>query len=143
MALLGEARAAMAGMSATHELAETEAAMAECLLLRGDFKAALDLAGEAMGRARQAGAARALPALERIRGFALLRTGSVAESRKVFEDVCRLTSEPGTQHEHAFALAGLAEVSRLAGDIERAEALHAESRELLDRLGVVSIPAPL
>ena len=127
-------------MGLTHEIAETQAAIAECVLLAGNPQRALSEAAGALGNAEQAGAARVLGSLARIRGFALLELGRNAEARAAFDDALRLTAEPGTQHERAFALAGLARLAERAGDAAGSAVLAAQSHTLLDGLGVVSVP---
>jgi class 3 adenylate cyclase/tetratricopeptide (TPR) repeat protein len=141
--LLEQARDEAAAMGSAHEVADTEAAIAESTLFAGDPSAALYESAKALDHAQQAGATRVLPTLARIRGFALMQLGSDADARVAFDDACRFSSEPGTQHERAFALAGLARLAERAGDRERSRALAAESQEMLDRLGVVSAPMVL
>jgi class 3 adenylate cyclase/tetratricopeptide (TPR) repeat protein len=138
--LLEEARAEAAGMGAAHEVADTEAAIAECRLLAGEPSAALAQTAVALEHAQQAGATRVLPTLARIRGFALMQLDVEAGAESAFDDARRLSSEPGTQHECAFALAGLSQLADRMGAHERARTLMAESQKMLFSLGVVSAP---
>lgn len=140
MRLLGQARLEAAAIGAAHDVADAEAAMAECTLLAGDPERALGEVAAAVGHAEEAGAGRILATLGRIRGYAFLELARDDDARAAFEDAYRLSGEPGTQHERAYALAGLSELAERAHDQERARSLADESRALLARLGVVSAP---
>jgi class 3 adenylate cyclase/tetratricopeptide (TPR) repeat protein len=83
LARFGEARAHFVAVGAQMELFDLDARIAECRLYRGDFDMALDLAKEMLDRAASSkGTAKAVPLLERVRGFALLRRGDFAGARQ-------------------------------------------------------------
>ncbi len=136
LSLLEEAGAGFRDLGAKAEVVDTDGAIAECRLLTGEPGQALSLASDALERARELGAATPLPAILRIRGYALLGLGRPEEAEQALREALRTARSRNEELEVALALRGLARLTTVA----RATDLDVEARSLLDRLGVVSTP---
>jgi class 3 adenylate cyclase/tetratricopeptide (TPR) repeat protein len=136
--LLGQAQATFEKVGARYEAVNAEARIAECLLLQGNTHDALALIsviernkGEEMTLLR--------PLLLRLRGYALAQAGRLDEARETLEESVAQSRASGAEHEVVFALDALARVASLTGT-PLDDALLAEREEILDRLGIVSLP---
>jgi hypothetical protein len=84
------------------------------------------------------------PVLHRLRGFALLRLSRLEEARASFEESLRSGRVREAEFEVALTLRGLAELLELADiadDGLTAADLRSESQAIMERLGVVWVPA--
>jgi class 3 adenylate cyclase/tetratricopeptide (TPR) repeat protein len=138
LSLLEETRTEFAELGSQSEVVDADCAIAECRLLMGDWHSALSLASDAIERADGLGAVTVIPTLYRIRGFALLGSGRSREAREALQEALRAGRSRSEELEIAMALRGLARSEHGS----RAAELEAESRSILDRLGVVAVPDP-
>jgi tetratricopeptide (TPR) repeat protein len=138
-------RTALAGFEAiraTGFVLETEARLAERDLYAGQHESAFAKATEALAHTLGAEAVAHLRTqLERIRGVALLRGGDLAGARECLEESMRIARSVGVDYEAALTLDALAALAHVEGDDEAASASAAESRTIVERLGVVRVPA--
>ncbi len=141
MARFAEARRRFMELGEPHEVVDTDAAIAECLLLHGDWNQAHETATDALARATSLGAAQIVPTLRRIRGVALMQAGQVDDAHDELTEGLRHSEAPDVAHERGFLLAALADVARLRGD-PSADQLAADGELVLAGLGVVTRPMP-
>jgi class 3 adenylate cyclase/tetratricopeptide (TPR) repeat protein len=135
LALLEDVRSAFQELGSQHDVLNAEARIAECLFSLGDTVAALGRATAAIGQATVPGLE---PALHRLCGQALARLGRYEEACDALQTSLVSAREMNTEYEVALTLAALAGVRRELG--EDAAADEAESRALLARMGVVTLP---
>jgi class 3 adenylate cyclase/tetratricopeptide (TPR) repeat protein len=141
MRLLEEARTLARDVGAEGEVLETDARITEYLVLQGEAEEAIRLADSALAQARTfGGVAAQSPLLHRNRGYALMQLRSMVEARAALEESLRLARSRKASYEVALTLQALMNLDRLEGRPPRPE-MEAESRSILDGLGVVSIPA--
>ena len=138
-ALLDEAREEFEHIGAAGDVAETDAALAELLVLQGESRAAiaetsrlLDLTGTPDRPGPQQ------PLLERVRGIALAQCGEYAEATSCLEAALRVARSRKADYEVALTLRGLAHIAALAGR-SLAEA-DREAGEIFERLDVIALP---
>ncbi|HUG88046.1 MAG TPA: tetratricopeptide repeat protein [Actinomycetota bacterium] len=137
--LLAEARGIFAEIGEDLMVLEMDARAAECLLLRGDEEAA-PRALEALGRARRASeVAPQTPMLLRVLGCAAMWAGHLEEAETHLAESLDAARRRGAEHEVAFTLQARAALAAARG--ESADAEVAEARALMERLGIVSVPA--
>lgn len=136
-ALLQEALIGFRELGDGQNAALTEARIAESRIFAGQPEAGLTLANRILA-SDPPGLG---PLLHRIIGYAHAQAGKLDESRKSLEESLRLAREAGERYEMALSLDALASVSRLRGDDP--SPYEAESRKILDQLGVASIPEVL
>ena len=130
--LLAEAAAAFEALGSEALRREALARRAECLVLAGRFQEALDIGPtvlEAVEENPLLG-----PFLERLNGYALVQARRADEAGPRFERSLELARELDADYEVALTLEALGR-TRL-GDPEA----EAESRRILERLGVLSTP---
>ena len=121
------------------EVLETEARIAECLMLQGDLARALAACDTALRQARALGGVPPqLPLLHRVRGWCLMRMGRVEEVDGALEESLRAARSRHAEFEIALSLYARAALARVRGG--RDEQAEHESRAILDRLGVVRVP---
>jgi tetratricopeptide (TPR) repeat protein len=124
------------------EVLETEARLAECLLLQGADVAAVALADETLARMHSIGGMRPqLPMLQRIRGLGLARLGDFAGARAALEVSLRGARERRARHEVAWTLLAILDVCRAQGEALDAD-VQAEQSSLFEQLGIVSAATP-
>jgi tetratricopeptide (TPR) repeat protein len=141
MRLFEEARTLARDVGAEGEVLETNARITECLVLQGEAEEAIRLADSALAQARTfGGVAAQSPLLHRNRGYALMQLRSMLEARAALEESLRLARSRKASYEVALTLQALMNLDRLEGRPSRPE-MEAESRSILDGLGVVSTPA--
>jgi class 3 adenylate cyclase/tetratricopeptide (TPR) repeat protein len=130
--LLAEALAAFETLGADAFVQDTDARRAECFVLAGRYEEALEI----VPRVLEAAEGRPLVCafLERLHGYALVQARQAEEAAPRFERSLELARGLGADYEVALTLEGLAR-TRL-GDPE----VEAESRLILERLGVLSTP---
>jgi tetratricopeptide (TPR) repeat protein len=133
-----EAKAESIDVGADGDVLESDARIAECLVAHGRWAQALALAETGLDHSRTFGAAppqRAL--LHRVRGTALMRLGDLGAARASLEASLDAGRVRHDDYEIALTLqvmSDLAERELGERDIE----LDAESRSILDRLGVIA-----
>ena len=115
---------------------ETEARIAEGLILDGQYSAAHDLAASTLERAAEARMTVLQAMLQRVRGDALVLAGDHDRAIRCLEDSLRLGRSADAKYEIALTLEALARLATLAGRSSAASAYLAESASILERLGV-------
>jgi tetratricopeptide (TPR) repeat protein len=139
LSLFDEARAEYLDVGAGALVLETDARIAECLVFRGAAGRALEIVESAIERAEAMGGMGAQMAmLWRLKGYALAQRGDVSAARAALDQSLQIARTREADFELALTLRAMADVSRLAGDRE-VDAYDAESRSILDRLGVVQM----
>lgn len=142
LALLGSARDDYVRDGEHAEVLETDARLAECLVLQEEFSAALAAVDDALARAStNAGVLTQIPLLQRVRGLALAGMGDVAGGLSALEASLSGAHERRAQHEVAWTLHALIAVRRAAG-MPSDEAALAEQTALFDQLGIASVAEP-
>jgi hypothetical protein len=125
------------------ETLEADARLAECALFEAEPVSALRLSDEAIERMGSVdGAAVLAPLLYRVRGYAWLQLGRIAEAKSAFEESLVQARSREADYEVALSLRALADATMREGPSSetRARALRAESDSTLERLGVVAVP---
>jgi class 3 adenylate cyclase/tetratricopeptide (TPR) repeat protein/ABC-type cobalamin transport system ATPase subunit len=136
-ALLLQARARFVEQGAKMDVVDADVFHAECLLLRGDHVAALELAEASLvaaGRLSEQPAQ--APLLYRVMGACHDALGNVHDADLAYEHALTVARQRGAAHEIAFTVAAMAERTRNAG-LRVDDALLAEARPLQRRLGLV------
>ncbi len=125
------------------EVLETDARLAECLLLSGAFEAALSAADDALTRAAPSAAILPqVPVLQRVRGLALACLGNHPAALGSLESSLAGARERQARHEVAWGLHALLAVREAAG-ISGDPAIATECAALLDQLGIVRVAEPV
>jgi tetratricopeptide (TPR) repeat protein len=125
------------------EVLETDARLAECLLLRGDFGEALRGAETVLQRAAAIpGVLPQIPLLERVRGLAMARLGHLDSALGVLNVSLHAARERSARHEVAWTLDALLVVRTEAG-LPPDDVMSAERARLFDQLGIVSVARPV
>jgi tetratricopeptide (TPR) repeat protein len=136
--LLGEALAELEAMGSSSFAIEARARLAECDVLAGEHHRAVEQARDTLAEAGDEPAP--LTAfLRRVAGLAALQGGDRDSAGEHLAESRRIAEEIGARYELALTLQAQAELARRGGPGD-AEALAAESRALLDALGVVATP---
>jgi class 3 adenylate cyclase/tetratricopeptide (TPR) repeat protein len=135
--MLEDARRAFREIGAQSDVNETEAWMGECHLMKGQGRTALELVDETLRRAERGGGLE-LPALKRVRAYALAQLGSWSEAREALQDCLQTAQAKQLAYEQAMGLEGLARLGRMLGD-EPFEELVREQDTIFERLGIVSV----
>ena len=134
-----EALAAFRSKQAEGEALETEARMAEHVLLAGDRSGALDLATRVLERVESFGGLPVMRAmLQRIRGLAEIEADPAAAS-KAFEESLSWGRSVDARYEIALTLRAKATLALATGDPGAAD-LTEQAADLLQQLGVVALP---
>jgi class 3 adenylate cyclase/tetratricopeptide (TPR) repeat protein len=139
LALFDDARGRLTSLGLRQELIGLDGAVAECLMLSGRLDEASTVVAGALARARALRANMLLAPLLRIQGFGLLAAGRVDEARSVLQAGLRSPDGADGQHEQALMMMAMAQISDEQQE-GGAQDLHQRSREILDRLGVVTVP---
>jgi tetratricopeptide (TPR) repeat protein len=116
-------------LSSERFIVEANARRAECLVFEGRYQEALDVANESRQAAAKSPVGGVEALIERSIGYAL------QEARPHFEESVRIARELKVQYEVALTLHAMV-ATRYPSDDD----LAAESFEILERLGVVSLP---
>lgn len=130
--LLAEALEAFEALGSEAFVQDTEARRAECFVLAGRFKEALEVVPGVLEAAE--GRPLVCAFLERLHGYALVQARRAEEAAPRFERSLELARGLGADYEVALTLEALARTR--PGDPEA----EAESRLILERLGVLSTP---
>lgn len=138
MRLLREARTEAEDIGAEGDLVEAEARIAECLALQGMSSEALHAAANALERAKSLPAGgQQIPLLKRVQGWALLDLGCPDDAASALKESIRVAKERNLEYEVALTQRALARLGN-----GEAEAARAESRAILERLGVIRVADP-
>jgi tetratricopeptide (TPR) repeat protein len=140
MALLEQGRAEFARLGMGHEVLETDARIAECLLYDGRWQEALDVIDRALEQANRVGGTTAqAPMLYRLRSWASLQAGKPSEAEADLAISLKHARARGADYEVALTLNVRSALARYQGaNPEPGE--EAEQHEILSRLGVVYLP---
>jgi class 3 adenylate cyclase/tetratricopeptide (TPR) repeat protein len=117
---------------------ETEARMAENLLLAGELDEALTLATETLERAGRSGLAVIRAMLERIRGYAFLAMGREEDAARSIDESLALARSVGADYEVAQTLIAAARLAESRAE-PSSRPLDDEAHTILERLGVVRL----
>ena len=146
MRLYDEALQGFLAKQAEAEVLETQARMAEALLLAGRPSEALATVDRTLRDVENLGGLAVLRAmLHRLRGYALM-SAELDEARRALEETLRLARSVNADYEVSQTLLALAGLAQIEGDPQAEEAFRGEAQEILDRLGVVrlaEIPLPV
>jgi class 3 adenylate cyclase/tetratricopeptide (TPR) repeat protein len=138
-ALLQSARVDQVRAGEQRQILTTDTRLAEMLVYAGDGEGALALVDELFERVGDLHSTIHAARLLRLRGSALLQTGGYKEARTPLGEAIRIARARGDMYEAALTLDALGRLGRIDGDAD-AEIFETESRSLLDRLGVITIP---
>jgi class 3 adenylate cyclase/tetratricopeptide (TPR) repeat protein len=136
-----QARSTFTELGLPQELVQLDEAAAACRARAGDYDGAIQLATEALERANAEQVDSVLAALHRVRGFAHASRGDLASARADFEAGMDSPDSGDGRCEYALNLLGIAALMQ-GEDAVEAERLLAQSREILEGLGVVVPPLP-
>jgi class 3 adenylate cyclase/tetratricopeptide (TPR) repeat protein len=124
------------------EIFETDARIAECHLLAGDGRRALDLADATLVRAAaMPGVAAQLPLLHRVRGLALGLLGDAPAAFAALDDSLATARRRDAQHEVAWTLHAQCTLASALG-APLPSSLATERDRLFAALGVVAVADP-
>ena len=136
------ARAHFIHVGAQTEVFDVDAQIAECRLYMADVDVALDMAQEMLSRSvLSKGMAKTIPLLERVRGFALLRRGDLAGSRRALEASLASARARRDLFQVMLTLFSLIELDRVEG-VDPPVEIVAESSSIRSALKVRAIPGP-
>ena len=141
MSYLEEARVEFERAAAQGDIFQVEAHLAECRLFTGEAKRALDDVTLLLEGAHERGdAGLFVPNLLRVRGYALAQVGDLGAAREAFEESLAAARAGDADYEVALSLQVLMRLAVLEGTAPPDGAV-AESAAILNRLGVVAVPA--
>ncbi|HTU39326.1 MAG TPA: adenylate/guanylate cyclase domain-containing protein [Acidimicrobiales bacterium] len=136
--LYQEAIDELSDIGSRSEVLEVQAAMAECLLLRGERAQALSLADQTIAQAQSlGGVAPQMPALLRVRGAALVAAGDDEGARRSLRQSLEAAQSREADYQMALTLRVLAALEADPGEHER---LRRSAQEILDKLNVEWTP---
>ena len=138
--LMERAREEYTLVGAPGQVLEVDARDAECLVLAGDARGALERCAAVEARLEVDEGVNVLtPLLERVRGYAYLQLGDLELARTHLERGIAAARDRGADHDVALSMQAMARLVR----IERgsSDSLEAESGEILARLGIRAVPA--
>ena len=115
---------------------EAVARRAECLVFEGRYREALEVANECRESAAKSPVGGIEALIERSIGYAYHQARQPEEGRPHFEESLRIARELKVQYEVALTLRAM-----VATRVPDSDGLAAESDEILERLGVVSVPS--
>lgn len=134
-----EALAQFREIKAESFIQETQGRMVELRLAEGDAAGALSFADGLLAKGRDDEMATLGMQLQRLRGLALLRLGMTEEAAQAIDESVTQARTMSNSYELALSLEANARVARQRRD-GNADALMRESTEILQRLGVVTVP---
>lgn len=137
---LAQARELYVFAGAPGQVTEVDAREAECRVLAGQARAALEQLADIEPRLEVGEGVNVLmPLLERLRGYALFQLGDLHGATVAFEKGAAGARERGAEHDVALCLQGLARIASRRG--ERALELEEETGVIFGRLGIKAVPA--
>ena len=134
--LFDQALAVFEELSAERFKVEAQARKAECLVFEGRYQEALEVARECRDAATRSPVGGLEALIERSIGYALHQARRPDEARPHFDESLRIARNLKVQYEVALTLRAMA-----ATGYPSDEDLSVESDEILEQLGVVSVPA--
>jgi tetratricopeptide (TPR) repeat protein len=139
--LLAEARDVFEAVGAKEEALHADARVAESLLLRRDARDALDCARGAIDGSTALGEGGMIKSLSwRTEGYALAQLGDLAGAKASFEKSLQEARSRRDDYETALSLIALGRLGHVTDD-PIADASLREGGEILERLGVIAVPA--
>jgi class 3 adenylate cyclase/tetratricopeptide (TPR) repeat protein len=139
--LLAEAHEAFTAVGAREDALRADARVAECLLLQRDAQEALDRASAAVERGSAAGeGGLIMPLLLRTEGYALAQLGELEQAREAFDKSLNEARGRNDDYEAALSLIALGRIGEITDD-PSASILLKEGGAILERLGVIAVPA--
>jgi class 3 adenylate cyclase/tetratricopeptide (TPR) repeat protein len=136
--LLEAALAEFEDVGARLEVVDTLGGIADYHLLLSETEAALRVIEQALEQSRDLVGVKT-PLLHRLRGYALLQAGDLAGAARALEESLRSARLGHADYEIALTLRALVALAGAQGEAPPHE-LESESKEILDRLGVVEFP---
>jgi len=141
LSLLGAARSEFEFVGAHGDVLEVDARVAECLLFTGEPARALSSASDLCHRAQAEGGVAVLtPQLERVRGYAMIQLDDRSGALEAFEHSLSAARARGADYEVALTLQALLRLHAPHGGLVPEGAVE-ESGAILERLGVIAVPA--
>ena len=131
-----QALAVFEELSAERFKVEAMARRAECLVFEGRYREALEVASECREAAAHSPVGGVEALIERSVGYAHHQARQPEEARPHFEESLRIARELKVQYEVALTLRAMA-----ATHYPTSDDVAAEADEILERLGVVSLPS--
>ncbi len=135
-----EARDGFTASGLHFDAAEVDSMVAECLALEGRSQEALELASPLVATMVEQGSPRGVALVERVRGYALVQQGHLDAARVAFEASRDSALELKADYELALTLDALHSLADLQGDRDRAQELEGRIADLVEQLGMVSMP---
>ena len=126
-------------MVAESELIDTDARIAEALVLQGRSEDAIELASAWLKRTTAGGGATQDPMLHRVRGYAHAQRGEWVPAEKDLGRSLEIAKARNARHEVAHALDAMARIAAARGTSD--PAARAQADELYEALGIVFVPA--
>jgi tetratricopeptide (TPR) repeat protein len=125
------------------EVLETDARIAECLVLQGAFADARAAADDALARASSNSAVLPqIPLLQRVRGLALANLGDVEAAVGALEASLSGAHERRARHEEAWTLHALVTLRRTIDLDSVDETVEERQAALFEQLGIVDVAQP-
>jgi class 3 adenylate cyclase/tetratricopeptide (TPR) repeat protein len=141
--LFGEARAGAEHVGARADVIEIDAKLAECYAFQGEASLALKMVEETLDHAESfAGASVWKPLLHRVRAYALIQQGELANAEEALLESLRQARAVDADYEVALTLRALSQLSVLQGGSD-GSAYEDESAAIFERLGVVCVADPI
>jgi class 3 adenylate cyclase/tetratricopeptide (TPR) repeat protein len=131
-----QALAAFEALSSERFIVEAKARRAECFVYEGRYQEALEVATECREAAKRSPVGGVEALIERSIGYAVHQARRPDEAKPHFDESLRIARDLKVQYEVALTLRAMAATRQ-----PDADALAAESDEILAQLGVVSLPA--
>jgi len=122
------------------DASEVDSMVAECLVLEGRSREALELAGRLVDGMEEQGSPRGVALVQRVRGYAFLQCEDFQAARAAFEASRESAVELKADYELALTLVALAKLADLTGDRTGAGELQAQIGALSEQLGIVAFP---
>jgi class 3 adenylate cyclase/tetratricopeptide (TPR) repeat protein len=135
-----EARAEFTAVGLHFDASEVDSMVAECLALEGRSQEALDLVGPLVATMVEQGSPRGVALVERVRGYALVQQGDLEAAQAAFEASRDSALELKADYELVLTLDAMHSLAELRGDRHGADELGGRIAELVDQLGMVSMP---
>ena len=133
------ARAEFADIGLHFDASEVDSLVAECLVLEGRGREALELATRLVDSLEE-GSPRGAALIQRVRGYALLQEGDLEGARIAFEVSRETASELNAEYELVLTLVALGKLARQTGDPGTAAELQGRIDGLSAQLGIIAFP---
>ncbi len=133
------ARSEFADIGLHFDASEVDSLVAECLVLEGRSREALELATHLV-ETMDEGSPRGAALIERVRGYARLQAGDVEGARTAFEASRDSALELNAEYELALTLVALGRLADQTGDPTMARELQGRVDALSAQLGIIAFP---